>query len=329
MNHFKVLTYIEHVVIAFHCGDKMATKNQSLLHIQTTRELGYINTIAKIPESHSILQNEHYMLPCANDYSMMGLYDNPFIIISTIYGKKTLRKSVMSHLKRNRKYYATISATYLNSKKLDYINWLSGMITKKLPVDELCLHALATFMNIHITVDYLGGFWTTLNLPSINHNLAIALSEVHLVYRGCCKFNLLCRNNLLKTLGCKLLLHKIVHDLPKAVIILNRMDLHNKAVKLALSNDLNKPDDSESDSIDTDITEIYDYRPITNKTVYPDSDSTVLYEIEEKEVGTIYFENDNPISIGKPKLSHQLYFHCPHSSCKFKSNRRKITNKHY
>ena len=170
----------------------------------------------------------------------------------------------MSHLKRNRKYYATISATYLNSKKLDYLNWLSGMITQKLPVDELCLHALATFLNIHITVDYLGGFWTTLNLPSINHNLAMALSEVHLVYRGCCKFNLLCRNNQLKTLGRKLLLHKIVHDLPKAIIILNRMDLHNKAVKLPLSNDLNKPDDSESDSIDTDITEIYDYRSIIN-----------------------------------------------------------------
>ena len=168
-----------------------------------------------------------------------------------------------------------------------------------------------------------------LNLPSINHNLVIALSEVHLVYRGCCKFNLLCRNNLLKTLGCKILLHKIVHELPKVVIILNRMDLHNKAVRLPLINDSNKPDDSESDSIDTDITEIYEYQPTINKTVYPDSDSTVLYKIEEKEVGTIYFENDNPTSIGKLKLSHQLYFHCPHSSCKFKSNRRKITNKHY
>ena len=168
-----------------------------------------------------------------------------------------------------------------------------------------------------------------LNLPSINHNLVIALSEVHLVYRGCCKFNLLCRNNLLKTLGRKILLHKIVHELPKIVIILNRMDLHNKAVRLPLINDSNKPDDSESNSIDTDITEIYEYWPTINKTVYPDSDSTVLYKIEEKEVGTIYFENDNPTSIGKLKLSHQLYFHCPHSSCKFKSNRKKITNKHY
>ena len=136
----------------------MATMDQSQYYIQTTRELGYINTIEKIPEAYRILQTEHYMLPCSNDYSMMVLYDNPFTIISIIYGMKNLRKSVILHLKRYRKYYATISVTYLNSKKLDYINWLSGMITKKLPVDELCLHALATFMNIHITVDYLGGF---------------------------------------------------------------------------------------------------------------------------------------------------------------------------
>ena len=235
----------------------------------------------------------------------------------------------MSHLKRHRKYYATISATYLSSKKLDYINWLSGMITKKLPVDELCLHALATFMNIHITVDYLGGFWTTLNIPCINHNLAMALSETHLVYRGCCKFNLLCRNNLLKTLGRKILLHKIVQELPKVAIVLNRIDLHNKAVRLPPINILNKLDDSEVDSIDTDITEIYEHWPTNNRSVYPDSDSTVLYEIEEKEMGTIYFENDNPTSIAKYKLSHQLYFRCPYSSCKFKSNRRKITNNHY
>ena len=67
---------------------------------------------------------------------------------------KNLRNSVILHLKQHRKYYATVSAAYLNAKKLDFINWLSGMITKKLPADELCLYVLSTFMNIHITVDY-------------------------------------------------------------------------------------------------------------------------------------------------------------------------------
>ena len=294
--------------------------NQSKYDIKTTRELGYINTIVKIPEVYRIQQNEHYMLPCANEYSMITLYDNPFTIASTIYGVKNLRKSVMAHLKRNRKYYATISTTYLNSKKLDYINWLSGMITKKLPADELCLHALATFMHIHITVDYLGGFWTTLNIPCINHNLAMVLSEIHLVYIGGCKFNLLCRNDLLKTLGRKILLHKIVQDLPKVTIVLNRINIPYITDKL---------DTSEGDSTDTDITEIYEHRPNDHKTVYPDSDSTVLYEIEEKELGIIYFETDKCLPIGKNKFSHQLYFYCPHSSCKFKSNRRKVTNNHY
>ena len=200
-------------------------------YLQTTCELGYTTNIEKIPETYRINQCEHYMLPCSNDYSMMALCDNPFEIISVIYGMKNLRNSVISHLKRYRKYYATVSAAYLNTKKLDFINWLSGMITKKLPADELCLHALATFMNIHITVDYLGGFWTTLNIPHINHDLAIALSDIHLAYQGFCKFNLLCRNTLLKTVGRRLLQHKIVQELPKVTIKLYRIDLQSSVVK--------------------------------------------------------------------------------------------------
>ena len=314
------MTYIEHVASTLFSGDKMAAMDLTQCHIQTTRALEYTNSIAKIPESNRILQDEHYLLPCVNDYAMMGLYDNPFIIIGTIYDKKKLRKSVMTHLKRNRKYYASIGATYLNLKKLDYTDWLSRLITKKLPVDELCLHAIATFLNIHITVDHKGGFWSTLNLPRINHNLAIALSDIHLVYRGCCKYNLLCKKNLLRSVGRKILLHKIAHDLPRAAIVLNRMELHNKSASLSHINDSTKMDNLGNDSMDTDNTETYDY---------PDTDSTLLYEIEEKEVGTIYFETDNPMTTGKPKLSQQLYFSCPYNRCNFKSNRRKQMHKHY
>ena len=307
----------------------MASVVQHQHYIQTTCELGYMNNIEKIPETHRILQTEHHMLPCSNDYSMMALYDNPFTIISIIYGMKNLQNSVILHLKRYRKYYATVSVTYLNSKKLDFINWLSGMITKKLPADELCLHALATFMNIHITVDYLGGFWTTLNIPHINHNLAIALSDIHLVYREFCKFNLLCRNTLLKTVGHRILLHKIVQELPKVTIKLNRIDLHSNVVGLPPKKNANKLDISEGDSMDTDITEIYEYCTTNQKTVDPDSDSTILYDLEEKELGIIYFEHDKPTTKGQYKLHHQLYFKCPYSTYKFKSNRQKVTKKHY
>ena len=80
------------------------------------------------------------------------------------------------------------------------------------------------------------------------------------------------------------------------------MELHNKSVRLSHINDSTKPDNLVSDSMDTDNTEIYDY---------PDTDSTLLYEIEEKEVGTIYFENDNPMSTGKLKLSQQLILSLP------------------
>ena len=72
----------------------MATMDQSWYYIQTTHELGYINTIEKIPEAYRILQNEHHMLPCANDYSMMALYDNPFTIISTIYGNEKFMRNL-------------------------------------------------------------------------------------------------------------------------------------------------------------------------------------------------------------------------------------------
>ena len=133
------------------------------------------------------------------------------------------------------------------------------MITRKLPADELCLHALATFMNIHITVDYLGGIWTMLNIPHINHDLAIALSDIHLVYRGSCKFNLLCRNTLLKTIGHKLLQYKTVQDLPKVTIKLYRVDLWNNVAKSLLSKNVSKMDTSHGDTTDTDITETYEY----------------------------------------------------------------------
>ena len=85
----------------------------------------------------------------------------------------------------------------------------------------------------------------------------------------------------------------------------------------------------EGNSMDTDITEIYEHCATNQKMVDPDSDSTILYDLEEKELGIIYFENDKPMTKGQYKLSHQLYFKCPYSSCKFKSNRRKVTNNHY
>lgn len=114
----KVLTYIKHVLHPFHSWDKMASMFLPRHYLQTTCELGYTNNIEKIPEPYRINQWEHYMLPCSNDYSMMALCDNPFEIISAIYGMENVQNSVISHLKKYRKYYTTVSAEYLNTKKL-------------------------------------------------------------------------------------------------------------------------------------------------------------------------------------------------------------------
>ena len=74
------------------------------------------------------------------------------------------------------------------------------MITT-LPVDELCLYALCIYLKLHVTVDYLGGIWSTLDIPNIQHDLAIILSDLHLAYRGFCTYGLLCKNVNLRTIG--------------------------------------------------------------------------------------------------------------------------------
>ena len=51
-------------------------------------------------------------------------------------------------------------------------------------------------------------------------------------------------------------------------------------------------DTSHGDTTDTDITEIYEHCDTNQKTANPDSDSTILYEPEEKELGIIYFVHE-------------------------------------
>ena len=60
------------------------------------------------------------LAPCSNDYSMLVLCDNPFDIVSVIYGIKNLHKHVLIHLKTYRKYYTLASTTYLSKKKTGF-----------------------------------------------------------------------------------------------------------------------------------------------------------------------------------------------------------------
>ena len=105
-----------------------------------------------------------------------------------------------------------VGVKLLNSKKLRLIDWLASMLYDDLPADKLCVHACSTYLNIHITIDFHHGLWTTLALPHINHDLLTLLSDIHLVYRGHCRFNLLCKNSELGTKGRRLLLKKIKEE---------------------------------------------------------------------------------------------------------------------
>ena len=150
--------------------------------LNTTRNLGYATTITKIPEYRSITDSDYIYLPCVNQYSLIVLFQNPFELFSILFGVTDLHQKVLLHIKLNRKYYLEVSKSFLNSKKLDLIHWIASMMRNKLPADELCLHAICTYLNLHVTVDYLGGIWTTLNIPSVQHDLAILLSDLHLAY---------------------------------------------------------------------------------------------------------------------------------------------------
>ena len=87
----------------------------------TRRHLSYTKTILKIPEYWKIKDNELYLLPCMNDYSVVRIYDTLFKILSALYDKNNLHNKVLLHVKLYRKYYDKVAGPYLNFKKLELI----------------------------------------------------------------------------------------------------------------------------------------------------------------------------------------------------------------
>ena len=144
-------------------------------------KLKYTMDIRKIPEYLKYNEDELHLLQCSDSYSIIALYDDFFDIICTLYDMEDLRKQVLLHIKTNRRFYARVGSHYLKGKKLKLIDWLSDMLYRKVPADELCLFACGLYLNIHITVDFQQGHWTTLNLVDTSHDLISALSDIHLV----------------------------------------------------------------------------------------------------------------------------------------------------
>ena len=227
-----------------------------------------------------------------------------------MYNKKKLREDVLTHIKQQCVYYTKVSQSYLARKKLDFISWFVGVTDVKIPADELLIFACSVYLNIHITVDYLTGLWSTLDIPDISHNLAVALSDVHLAYRGNCNFSLLCKKSELQTKARKL----FNRDTPNCLIGLKELQvsIHHLDDKMSCSK-VKKPvtdkdyltrylgTQTQHKYLCVKLTwlenmENYIVDESTLSTIHDDSDDTELYELEERTIGTLtYIENTEEV----------------------------------
>ena len=118
--------------------------NTSPAHVTgiSKRALNYRCIINKIPEKWKVNSENFHVLPCSNDFSLVGTYTEFFDIIGILYNKKKLREDVLTHTKQQRVYYTKVSQSYLAQKKLDFISWFVGVTDVKIPADELLIFAL-------------------------------------------------------------------------------------------------------------------------------------------------------------------------------------------
>ena len=172
----------------------MASTGQPLISSEISScLLTYNDHIMKIPEPEKVSIQNYHQLPCAEDYSIVSIYNDLFKILGILFDEENLRNKVLSHIRKHWRYYEKMAQVYLQCKKLSLAQWLVSMRSnKEIPADEICIHASGIYLNIHIAVDFLQGTWSILNIPNISHELTAGLSEVHLAYGGSGSFNLLC-----------------------------------------------------------------------------------------------------------------------------------------
>ena len=163
--------------------------------------LNYKKTVKKIPEQELKQDKDHAELPCGNTHSLLVMYNDFFKIVGTLYDRTNLKKEAIEHIRANFNYYKRLTYKLLLKKKLDLVDWLAGMQSRDLPADVICIHACAEMLQIHISVDYTTCCWTTFELSDMHHDCLVELSDIHLVSRGACRYNLLCKTEELKTKG--------------------------------------------------------------------------------------------------------------------------------
>ena len=81
------------------------------------RALNYRCSINKILEKLKVNSENFYILPCSNDFSLIGTYTEFFDIIGILYNKKNLREDMLTHIKQQCVYYTKVSQSYLAQKK--------------------------------------------------------------------------------------------------------------------------------------------------------------------------------------------------------------------
>ena len=297
----------------------------------TTRKLKYSQVIKKLPEICKVDMDDLEEISCMKTNTLTCAKEDLFKIIGELYHVPNLRSKVLEHIKTNWKHYRIIASKYLSSKKLELVIWLVDMLHFDIPADELCLHACGLLLNIHITVDYHFGHWTTLDITGISHELLVSLSDVHLICMGEGRYGLLMKHN--KTLP-------DVHSPESTTTALHDTDPKT-------TDNLQPQDVTNTTGIYSDSTENYDYNKINT------SSDTVLYNSDTENYAQMDYTRNTPTKSGvkvnrakkkikKHKTKHKTInitnasqnrksrlFKCPVKQCGIRKSTRKDITRHY
>ena len=213
-------------------------------------------------------------------------------------------------------------------------------------------------------MDYLTGLWSTLDIPDISHNLAVALSDVHLAYMGNCNFSLLCKNTELHTKARKLFKRNVLKHITiekKLQVSIHHLDDKKICPEVKKST---TDKDYLSRYLDTQFQHKYLSIKLTRLEImenvhenknsmssnYADSEDTEVYELEERIIGTLTFINNTEevkhlecrhkliilLKTTKRKSSQVLRnrnnhsnFKCPFTNCQTHAKTGKEIDLHY
>ena len=314
----------------------------------------YTHSITKLPEQGFIEAADYWIIPCSNKHSVLQVYNDFFTILNILYNRPQIKKEMLEHIRVYFTFYKQITYAILSRKKLHLADWLATMANKPLPADEICLTACTIMLNIHVSVDYLTGTWTTFELPTTDHDYIIENSDIHLIYRGACTYNLLCKQQDLKTKGRKLLDYKLYRtDLTKPVRIeLKRIDEYPTHPQHDGESDdtelyYHEEKIAHQNESDTDATEIYDHVNVVASKVLQGNAIDIIESYEMMNLNTENLKQSKSTSqkptrcikrkkttIAEGKSKHitenkKQSFKCKSKNCSIKVETRKDLYQHY